>query len=88
MIELTVEKHLFPVELTVKIILEKLVTITICMFVVLLGFHPIWHEVLRTINISFIIYYVAVALLIWSLAYLLMGVAMILKYDWENRHEK
>lgn len=77
------DKHSYPVDPLIRIVIEKFVTIIVCSFIIFLGNHSptLWHMVLEEINISFIIYYLAWGLVFYSIYRMSIALVMILKHD-------
>lgn len=77
------DKHSYPVDPLIRIVLEKFATILVCTFIIFLGNHEpdLWRQVLKEINVSYLIYYLAWGVVFYSFYKMSIALVMILKSD-------
>lgn len=77
------DRHSYPVDPLIRIVIEKFATILVCSFVIFLGNHEqeLWNQVLEEINVSYLIYYLAWGVVFYSVYRMSIVLVMIAKHD-------
>lgn len=77
------DKHSYPVDPLIRIVIEKFFTIMVCSFIIFIGNHSpkLWHLVIDEINVSFLFYYIAWGVVLYSIYILSITIVMIINHD-------
>lgn len=79
-------KHSYPFNPLFNIVIEKFATILVCTFIIYLGNHEpiLWESVLEELNISYLIYYLAWAVIMYSIYKISLAIVMMKNRDSAN----
>lgn len=77
------DKHSYPTDPLIVVVIEKFVTLLVCSFIIFLGNHSptLWNMVIRELAISFLIYYLAWGVAFYSLYRMAQALVMIRFHD-------
>jgi len=79
------DKHSYPIDPLIKIIIEKIFTILVCSFIIFIGNHSpeLWNTVITEIGVSFLFYYIAYGVAFYSIYRMVIAIVMIWKHDYK-----